>query len=148
MTVQVRYLGGKKFEMAARQHRVLSDQPENNGGEDAAMTPPELFLSSVGACAAYYAAEYLQARGLPSDDLEIRVSATKGERPARIASIQLAVIAAGLNQRHRDGILRAVNACLIKNTLAVPPQIETAVLAASDSARPEDTSLDLAGLKF
>ena len=35
------------------------------------MTPPELFLASLGTCAAYYAAEYLNARDLPADGLEV-----------------------------------------------------------------------------
>jgi len=144
MDVRVRYLGGKKFEMTARKHTLLSDQPLENEGEDSAMTPPELFLSSVGACAAYYAAEYLRARALPHEDLEIRVSAAKGDRPARIASVRIEVVAPGLTQRHRDGILRAVDACLIKNTLMVPPHIETSVLTSCDASA-QDPSFDLAG---
>ena len=108
------------------------------------MTPPELFLSSLGACAAYYAEEYLRARALPHEELEIRVSAEKGDRPARITSLQLDVLAPGLTQRHRDGVLRAVDACLIKNTLVVPPHIETRVLTAGEGAA-EEPSLALAG---
>ena len=144
MHIRVRYLGGTKFEMTARNHHVASDQPLDNDGADSAMTPPELFLSSLGACAAYYAEEYLRARGLPNDELEIRVSAEKGDRPARLASLQIDVIAPGLTQRHRDGVLRAVDACLIKNTLAVPPHIETRVLAASEGSV-EETALTFAG---
>jgi hypothetical protein len=30
-----------------------SDQPVENGGDDSAMTPPELFLASLGSCAAF-----------------------------------------------------------------------------------------------
>jgi putative redox protein len=55
MDVKVRCVAGKKFEMTARTHEVLSDQPFENHGTDSAMTPPRLFLSSLGACAAYYA---------------------------------------------------------------------------------------------
>jgi len=144
MNVQVRYLGGKKFEMTARSHSVLSDQPLENEGEDSAMTPPELFLSSVGACAAYYAAEYLRARALPCEELEVRVSGVKGDKPARIASVHLEVVAPGLTQRHRDGVLRAVDACLIKNTLMLPPLIETSVVSC-DVTGIEEHSLDLVG---
>jgi len=127
MDIRVKYLGGKKFEMIARNHHLIADQPFDNDGADTGMTPTELFLSSVGACAAYYAHEYLQARCLPHEDLEIRVSAEKGDRPVRITSLRLNVIAPALNQRHRDGVLRAVDACLIKNTLVVPPHIEVTV---------------------
>ena len=129
MEVNVRYLGGKKFEMTARGHQVVADQPLDDDGSDAAMTPPELFLSGLGACAAYYAEEYLRARALPNEGLEIRLSALKGDKPARIMKVNIDVTAPGLTQRHRDGILRAVDACLLENTLHKPPQIEVKVLA-------------------
>jgi len=144
MEVTVRYLGGKKFEMRARHHHVLSDQPFDDDGTDAGMTPPELFLSSIGACAAYYAEEYVHARGLPDEALEIRLSAQKGDKPARITSLRLDVIAPGLNQRHRDGILRAVDACLLKNTLIVPPRIEVRVVSSCNEAMAVEPEVVLA----
>jgi putative redox protein len=134
MEVTVRYAGGKKFEMRARHHHVFADQPFDNDGTDTAMTPTELFLSSLGACAADCAEEYVRARGLPDEDLEIRLSAAKGEKLVRITTLRLDVIAPGLNQRHRDGILRAVDACLLKNTLIAPPRIEVRVVASAGQA--------------
>ena len=136
MDIKVRCLGGTKFEMTTRGHQALSDQPIDNGGSDSAMTPPELFLSSLGACAAYYAAEYLRARGLPDEELEIHVAAEKGDKPARIVSMRIEVLAPGLNQRHRDGLLRAVDACFLKHTLNKPPVMEVKVV----SAEPEPVS--------
>lgn len=132
MDIKLRYKGGKQFEMFARGHSVISDQPLENDGADAGMTPPELFLASLASCAGYYAAEYLNARGLPSEELEIRVSALKGDKPARMVSISLDVSAPGLNKRHRDGILRAVDACLLKNTLHFPPKVEVQVASTLD----------------
>ena len=129
MDVRVRYLGGKKFEMTARDHSILADQPFDDDGTNTAMTPPELFLSALGACAAYYAAEYLRARALPVDQLEVRISGLKGDKPARIVSLTLDIIDPGLTERHREGILRAVNYCLLKNTLHVPPDINVRVNA-------------------
>ena len=137
MEVKVRYQSGKKFEVTARGHKVFADQPFDDDGSDAGMTPPELFLSGLGACAAYYAEEYLRARALPDDGLEIRLAASKGDKPARITSVRIEVIAPGLTQRHRDGILRAVDACLLKNTLNRPPEIETRVVSNCDVAEPE-----------
>lgn len=137
MNIKVRCLGSKKFEMTARGHKVLSDQPADNGGADSAMSPPELFLSSLGACAAYYASEYLRARALPEDGLEIHVSGEKGDKPARIVSLRFEVIAPGLTQRHRDGLMRAVDACFLKHTLNKPPQMDVEVM----SVEPEPVSV-------
>lgn len=101
------------------------------------MTPPELFLSALGACAAYYAEEYLRVRALPDDGLEVRLSASKGEHPVRITHLRIEVIAPGLTQRHRSGILRAVDACLLKNTLSKPPETEVHVVSTATIEEPE-----------
>ena len=44
MEVSAIYLGDSKFEVAARGHRVICDQPVDNGGADAGMSPPEFLL--------------------------------------------------------------------------------------------------------
>jgi uncharacterized OsmC-like protein len=58
----VRYQDGVRFEAEARGHRVLCDQPVQNGGSDEGMSPPELMLASIATCAGYYALQYLIAR--------------------------------------------------------------------------------------
>jgi putative redox protein len=133
MEALAQYLGGSKFEVIARGHRVICDQPLDNGGSDEGMSPPEFLLASLATCAAYYGTQYLKARKLPVEDPQVRVSAEKATQPARLASFQIDVTAPGLDERHQAGILRAVRACLVHNTLLGAPSIEvsvnTAVLA-------------------
>ena len=129
MEVSARYLGDSKFEVAARDHRVICDQPADNGGSDAGMTPPEFLLASLATCAAYYAAQYLKARHLPVVDLRVRVSAEKAQQPARLSLFRIEVMAPGLDQRHQAGIGRAAKSCLIHNTLLSHPSIEVMVNA-------------------
>ncbi|HTQ55511.1 MAG TPA: OsmC family protein [Bryobacteraceae bacterium] len=124
MEVTVHHLGGVKFEAAARGHRIICDQPADNHGTDAGMTPPEFLLASLGTCAGFYAAEYLRTRGLASEDLEVRVTAEKAKAPARLSSFQISVTVPSLDPEHEAGVLRAVKACLIHNTLVHPPAIE------------------------
>ena len=125
------YIEGSKFEVNAGGHRVICDQPIDNGGSDEGMSPPEFLLASLATCAAYYATQYLKTRGLPADDLKVQVSAEKALQPARLASFRIEVFAPGLEERHQAGILRAVRACLIHNTLLAGPSIEITVNAAA-----------------
>jgi uncharacterized OsmC-like protein len=129
MDVSVQYLDGVKFQADARKHRVLCDQPAENGGSDGGMTPPEFLLVSLGTCAGYYAAEYLRTRGLSVAGLEIKVSAEKVKQPARLGSFRIEVITPPLEAQHEAGVFRAVKACLIHNTLLNAPAIETVVHA-------------------
>lgn len=122
MQVVTEYLGANEFALTARGHRVISDQPVEKGGSDKGMTPPELFLGSLGACAAFYAAQYLNARSLPSEGLSVRVEANLAKQPSRLDAFRIEIDVPVLDERHREGVLRAAKACLLHNTLAgVPP---------------------------
>jgi putative redox protein len=127
----VRYLGNLKFEAAARGHRLICDQPVENQGSDKGMTPPELLLASLGTCAGYYAVQYLGTRGLNAHRLTVRVSAEKATQPARLASFVVEVEAPDIDPKHHDGLLRAVNACLIHNTLSHTPAFDLHVHVAA-----------------
>jgi putative redox protein len=54
MDVRIQHLGKVRFEAGARGHRVISDQPTENGGSDGGMTPPEFLLVSLGTCAGFW----------------------------------------------------------------------------------------------
>lgn len=127
MEVTVRHLGNVQFEAETRGHRVVCDQPPDNGGSDGGMTPPEFLLTSLGTCAGFYAAQYLKARSLPFEGLQIHVSAEKATQPARLGTFRIEVVVPNLEARHEEGILRAVRHCLVHNTLLNAPAIETIV---------------------
>lgn len=128
MDVTVRYRNGVQFEAEARGHSIICDQPSENGGADQGMSPPEFLLVSLGTCAGYYAAQYLKARALPVEGLEVRVRAAKDGKPVRLDSFVIEVAVPGIDgERHKEGLLRAVKLCLIHNTLAHPPQIDIAI---------------------
>lgn len=127
MELTVKHLGNVKFEASTRGHSVICDQPPENSGTDAGMTPPEFLLAALGTCAGFYAAQYLKARGLPAGGLEVTVHAGKLMQPARLGQFQLDVFVRGLDAHHEAGVLRAVKACLIHNTLLHAPAIEAVV---------------------
>lgn len=125
MEAVVNYINGAKFEVVARGHRVVCDQPQSNGGTDEGMTPPEFLLASLGTCAGFYAAQYLKARSLSTEGLSVKVVGEKAAQPARVGSFEIVVDApgAGSDERHREGLTRAVKSCLVHNTLLHSPSI-------------------------
>lgn len=136
MQVCTRYLDGMKFESLLGNHWVVTDQLASEGGTGAGPTPPELLLASLGACAGHYAAEYLRARWLPVTGLHVYVTAEKGGQPARLDSFRVEVDVPGLEEKHRQGVLRSVKACLIHNTLTSAPEIVVEVSGATQELSP------------
>jgi len=124
MEVLIEHLGGVQFEIKARQHTIVTDQPAENGGFDEGMTPPELLLASLGSCAGFYAAQYLKKNKLAPEGTVVRITAEKLKNPARIDNFRIEVDVPGeLSDKDRQGIEQSVHHCLIHNTLLNPPSI-------------------------
>jgi putative redox protein len=126
--VTASHLGAAQFEINARKHKIYCDQPVESGGFDEGMTPPELMLASLGACAAYYAVDYLKRATLP-EAVRVRTTAEKVPGPPRLDDIHIELdCSATLEDRHQKGILDAVRRCLIHNTLLHTPKIRVELL--------------------
>src|SRR5271169_4266957 len=113
MEVFVQHLGAVQFEIKARQHTVISDQPLENNGYDEGMTPPELLLSSLGSCAAYYAVDYLKRANLAREGVKVRVTADKVKGPFRLDNFNIEVEVPGeIQPNHWQGVEDAVHRCI------------------------------------
>lgn len=128
MELVVEHLGDVQFEIKARQHTILSDQPPENGGYDEGMTPPELLLASLGSCAGFYAAAYLKKHKLATTGTKVHVTADKVKPPARLDNFKITVtVPIEIDEQHRKGVEDAVHHCLIHNTLLQPPTMTLAI---------------------
>lgn len=131
MEVTVEHLGAVQFEITARQHKVISDQPADHGGYDEGMAPPELLLASLGSCAAYYAVDYLKRNKIEVEGVKARVTAEKVKGPFRLDNFSIEVQVPGeLDENQQKGVEDAVHRCLIHNTLLHPPKIELVIKSA------------------
>jgi putative redox protein len=136
MEVTVEHLGAVQFEVRARQHTIVSDQPEASGGFDEGMTPPELMLASLGTCAGYYAAQYLRTKGLASEGTHVHVTAGKATGPARLENFKIELrLPIPVDDEHRNGVEKAVHHCLIHATLLHPPKIAIEVEGVQQTAQ-------------
>jgi uncharacterized OsmC-like protein len=135
LEVTVEHLGGVQFEIKARSHSVVCDQPTENGGFDEGMTPPEFMLASLGSCAGFYAADYLKRQKLSAEGTKVRVTAEKARNPARLDDFKIEVeVPGGLSDEHVKGVEEAVHRCLIHNTLLHPPTIALEIKGAATVA--------------
>ena len=135
MEVKVIHAGKTKFQIQARQHIIECDQPVENGGDDSAMTPPEIFLASLGSCAAFYAAQYLSSRKLADHGLEVSVTAEKLRDPARLGNFVIKVESpVSLTADQTVAMERSVHRCLIHQTMLQLPQVAIEIVGAEEPA--------------
>lgn len=124
-------------------HDLIFDQPRSvAGGEDRGPSPLDVLVASVGACAHYFAAAYLYARGIAAADLTVEIESQKEQAPApRVGRIAIKVrVPAGLTEQQIAGIERAVKRCPAYGTLIHPPSVEIAVEPNPDSREERKTA--------
>jgi len=131
MEVMVEHLGAAQFEIRAREHIIVSDQPVENNGYNEGMTPPELLLASLGSCAAYYAVDYLKRNKIVVEGVRTRVTAEKVQAPFRLDNFNIEVeVGSELDEQQLKGVEEAVHRCLVHNTMLHAPQITVRIEAA------------------
>jgi len=122
--VTVSHVRGDACAITVRGHSVFVDQPEADGGRDAAATPTELLVASLASCVAFYAGRYLSRHELDRDGLAITAEFTMAaDRPARVADVRLQISAPGLPERRRDALLAVASHCTVHNTLRQGPSV-------------------------
>jgi uncharacterized OsmC-like protein len=132
MEVTVKHIDQVQFSIQSGSHTIVCDQPEENGGQDSGMTPPELLLASLGSCAAFYAVQYLKTRNLANNGVEVSVTAEKLKSPARLGNFHIRVgYPVLLTEEQKTALMRSIHHCLIHNTLLSPPEIAIELVARS-----------------
>ena len=130
MKAVVESLGPVGSRVRLGDHELVFDQPASvPGGEDRGPSPLDVLGVSIAACAHYYAAAYLHARGLPTAGLSVEVATEKERTPSpHIGRLSMKVrLPSGLSERQLVAVERAVKSCPAYGTLLHPPIVELAV---------------------
>lgn len=124
----VKHTKGREFEAVLRGHRIIVDQPKDNGGNDSGPTPGELFVSSLGSCIGVYIEGFCKRGGIPYEGMEISVKWEKAENPYRISKIDVDVrMPEEIPEERKKAVLKVAGHCLIHNTLANHPDVTIAL---------------------
>lgn len=133
MEISLRHSGGARFAGDIRHHRIVLDQPAEDGATDQGMSPAELLLTSLGGCVGQYVAQYLSTRGLSSEGLSIRVSAQPSARPLHMGEFQVEVTAPGLTDKQLRALEKSFPAGLVQNAIRFENQLQ--ITAASPGSK-------------
>lgn len=123
--VTVTHQYGDAFEIDARGHRLLVDQPVDAGGADLGPTPTELFAASLAACVCVYAMGFLRRHSLAADGLRVHCQAImSSDCPARVAAATLRLEGLpALAEGQRAALLAVVDHCTVHNSIRQAPQV-------------------------
>ena len=124
-------IGGDKYAIDIRGHRVLVDQPLNAGGDDTAPTPTELFVASLALCVAFHAGRFLDRHGIDRTGLSVQVTWSMAEgRPARVGQITITVTPPHAMPSDRlPAFLAVARGCTVHHSLVQSPAVNISLSA-------------------
>jgi uncharacterized OsmC-like protein len=125
MVMQIAYRGGARFDVTSGRHTIVTDQPVEDGGSDAGMSPVELFVGSLGSCVAYFVGRYCARHQIPCEGFTVDVEWSYAEQPHRVGAVELRVnLPSAVTPEQREKLLKVAHGCTVHQSLAVPPKVE------------------------
>lgn len=125
MNLSVTFQGGTRFSIASGLHQIVTDQPIDEGGSDAGMSPVELFIGSLASCIGYFVAKYCARHQIPTEGFTIDVDWSMTEQPHRVGVVNMRLnLPVTLNPSQKERLLKIARGCTVHQTLAIPPKVD------------------------
>lgn len=123
--MEITFPGGVQVNAQFKGFEIATDQPEKSGGQNAAPSPFDFFLASLGTCAGFFALRFCQQRELPTNGMRLQLSSTHDTETKRLDRVAITLhLPTDFPEKYRSAIIRATDQCAVKKALLDPPQIE------------------------
>lgn len=128
MDMKITFPGGKRVDATFGGHVVRTDQPVEGGGEASAAAPFDLFLASLGTCAGIYVLGFCQARGIPTDGIELvqHMQTDPTTHLPTLIDLEL-TLPPTFPTKYREAVQRAAEHCKVKHMLLAPPTVRVSL---------------------
>ena len=124
MKLTVACHGGTRYDVTSGKHRIVTDQPTDDGGQDAGMSPVELLVGSVASCVGYFVGQFCARHDVPRDGLTVDAEWTMAEGPHRVGAIALAIhLPHRMTPDQKERLLKVAHACTVHQSLTVAPNV-------------------------
>jgi len=117
MELNVVYRNNKEFGVSCRGHEITVDLPQEKGGKDKGVMPPELLVASLATCMGVYVQSYCRNAGINAEGLSLSAKWEPASDPARIGNIDVEIKLPNLKDKVKEhAILKAAEHCMVHNT--------------------------------
>jgi ribosomal protein S12 methylthiotransferase accessory factor len=127
--MEITFPGGVAVNTEYNGFTTETDQPEANGGSNSAPSPFDLFLSSLGACAGFFALRFCQQREIDTSGMRLTLDTTRNPESKRLEAISMVIhLPDGFPDKYKKSIIRATDQCAVKKVIVDPPEISVATV--------------------
>ncbi len=132
MRMEMSFPGGMAVDADCLGRTIATDQPVKAGGGGAAPAPFDLFLASIGTCAAFYVLRFCQQRGIATEGLGVALEPVRDPQSGRFGTLRFEVrLPPGFPDKYRAAVVRAIDQCAVKRHIVDPPRFEVTVESAA-----------------
>lgn len=111
----------RRVDAQVGKHVVHTDQPLDNGGEDTAPSPFDLFLASLGACAGIFVQGFCAKRGLSTEGIRLVERPTYGATGVLEAVDIELQLPSSFPEKYKEAVVRVAQECSVKRAIAAQP---------------------------
>ncbi|WHZ24324.1 MAG: OsmC family protein [Nitrospira sp.] len=124
MKLSVAYQGGTRYDIVTDRHRVVTDQPTDEGGADAGMSPVELFVGSVASCVGYFVGLFCARHDISREGLKVEAEWTMAEGPHRVGQILLSIrLPHRITPEQKERLMKVAYGCTVHQSIAVSAKV-------------------------
>ncbi|MBA5868268.1 MAG: OsmC family peroxiredoxin [Nitrospira sp. CR1.3] len=124
MRLSAAYHAGARYDITSGKHRIVTDQPVADGGQDAGMSPVELYVGSIAGCVGYFVGRFCARHDIPLEGLTVDAEWTMAEGPHRIGQVSLAIhLPHRLTPDLKEKLLKVAHGCTVHQSIAVAPKV-------------------------
>ena len=125
---KVTFPDNKKTDVAFDNFKIKTDQSKENGGDETAPEPFDVFISSLGACAGIYAKSFCDVRKLSMGDMHLFIEVIFKEEQKLMDQVNITLhVNQHFPEKYIKPIIKSMNGCAVKNQLHPDIKINTAV---------------------
>jgi putative redox protein len=131
-----------RTQITCGKHTIIADEPESAGGKDSGMSPYELLLAALGACAAMTLKLYIERKKWPITDVEVLLSFDRihiddcescvkeeGSSDQEVQHISRLIFVTGdVTEEQKERLLYIAGRCPVHITLHSDPHVEDALI--------------------
>jgi putative redox protein len=127
-TFNITFPGNKRVDVIFNKFELKTDQKIENGGDETAPEPFELFLSALGACAGIYAKSFCDFRKLSTEGMHLSLEPVFKEGQKLMDQINMTLyVNQGFPEKYIRAIITSMNGCAVKNQLHPDIKAKTTV---------------------
>jgi ribosomal protein S12 methylthiotransferase accessory factor len=125
MSMEIYFPGGRKVYSDYKGFTIKTDQSKEDGGDNSAPPPSDLFFASIGACMGIYALDFCEKRKIDPGQVKLSVELQSHEKTHMVEKMIFNIdLGPDFPQKYTSALIRSMKLCYVKKHFEQPPQFE------------------------